>query len=339
MQPYFERTDVDVGFYENHLRDRLPPRIYDAHVHLDLTEHVRDLPREKLVEDWALECGIILPVEDAYRCAAELFPGVRYRIVGLPFPIKGGRLEENNRYLAQKQREGLITAFMCVRPEWDPAEVERQLIEGRFAGFKPYPDMVSGVKGAPIAIPDYFPPAQWEMLDRHRKAVVLHIPRPGRLADDDNVRELLELRQRYPRVTIVIAHFGRSFCPVYLSEGLRKMHGAEGFLFDCSGVINPAVYDVAFDSLDPSAILFGTDMPTFFWHGKREWTETAYINITREPFSWNRNRRSPAEEAAYTLFLYEQAKAILDAMDRHRFGASQKNAVFHDNTARILERP
>jgi predicted TIM-barrel fold metal-dependent hydrolase len=117
------------------------------------------------------------------------------------------------------------------------------------------------------------------------------------------------------------------------------MDGAAGFFFDCSGVINPKVYDIAFSRIDPSRILFGTDMPTFFWHGRREWTETAYINLAREPFSWNRDRRDPAEEAGYTLFLYEQARSILDAMDRHGFSDSQKKAIFHDNAARILRQP
>jgi hypothetical protein len=28
--------------------------------------------------------------------------------------------------------------------------------------------------------------------------------------------------KRYPDVTVIIAHFGRSFCPYYLKEGLIK---------------------------------------------------------------------------------------------------------------------
>jgi predicted TIM-barrel fold metal-dependent hydrolase len=334
--PYFKRTDVDNAFYDAHLRGRLPLRIQDIHVHLNLPEHVRDVPKERLMSDWAMECGHVLPVEDAHLCAAELFPGINYSIAGFPFPIREAHLEENNHYLELEQRKGSITAFMCVMPHWDPEEVERRLVVGQFAGFKPYPDMVAGAKGASIGIHDFLPPRQWEILERHHKAVMLHIPRAGRLADDENVRELLSFRDRYPHVTIIIAHFGRSFCPVYLSEGLRKLGDVSGFHFDTSGVLNPAVYDIAFSCIDPYTILFGSDMPIFFWHGKREWTETTYTNLTREQFSWNLHHRDPAEEAGYTLFLYEQAKAILDAMERHGFTDSQKQAVFHDNARRIL---
>ena len=45
----------------------------------------------------------------------------------------------------------------------------------------------------------------------------------------------------------------------------------------------------------------------------------------------------PAEvEAEYTLFLYEQMRAILDAMDRHHYDSGQRTAVFWSNAERIL---
>ncbi len=73
-RPYFEKTSLDVRFYEEHLWPRLPPRIFDVHVHLNLPEHVAMVPEERWRSDWALESGHLLPVEDAYACARELFP-------------------------------------------------------------------------------------------------------------------------------------------------------------------------------------------------------------------------------------------------------------------------
>ena len=139
-------------------------------------------------------------------------------------------------------------------------------------------------------------------------------------------------------MSLIIAHFGRSFCPFYLEEGLKKLGGAGGFLFDTAAVLNPAVYDIAFSRLDPKQILFGTDMPICLFHGKREWTERTYINLSNEDFTWNTNRRSPGEEAGYTLFVYEQVRAILDAMDRNGLTAAQKDDVFFRNAHRLLRR-
>ena len=109
-----------------------------------------------------------------------------------------------------------------------------------------------------------------------------------------------------------------------------------GFYFDTTAVINPDVYDIAFDAIPTGNILFGSDMHVLMWHGKREWTEKDYKNLTREDFSWNVDRRSPEEEAEYTIFLYEQMRAILDAIDRHGLSEKQKYGIFGGNAKRAL---
>jgi predicted TIM-barrel fold metal-dependent hydrolase len=337
VKPYFERSQFDASFYREFLQSRLPEQIFDVHVHVNLPEHIAAVPPERWQSDWALESGHLLPVEDAYACARELFPDCRYRIAGFPWPIKEADMHANNAYLADKRAERLITPFMTVRPDWDLEQIERTLVEGQFVGFKPYPDMVSGVKGADISINDFFPTAQWRIADRHGKAVMLHLPRARRIADPDNIRELKEIRQKFPRVSVIIAHFGRSFCPYYLRTGLQLLGpDSESFFYDTTAVINPETYDLAFSSIDPAKRLFGKDMPILFWHGRRSWTEREYRNLCREEFSWNTRHEAAEVEAEYTLFLYEQMRGILGAMDRNHFDASQRQAVFCKNAERIL---
>ncbi len=333
---YFEYTRKDRAFYEKNIRPRIPSRIFDIHVHINLTEHVINVTQKRLHSDWALECGHILTTDEAYSYAAALFPHSRYAVAGFPWPIREAYLRANNSYLAEMRKAGRLKPFMCVKPDWDSEEVEKALIEGEFFGFKPYPDMVSGVKGANISIFDFLPHSQLEILNRHKKAVMLHLPREKRLADDQNVKELLDMREQYPDITIIIAHFGRSFCPAYLETGLKKMGRAQGFYFDTSAVINPDVYTIAFDTIPPENILFGSDMPITLWHGKREWTKTRYTNICRENFSW-KSRRMPSEiEAGYVIFLYEEVRAILDVLERAYPGGKQKELVFSRNAERIL---
>ncbi|MDK1032305.1 MAG: amidohydrolase family protein [Planctomycetia bacterium] len=336
MKPYFTRTEHDEAFYAEHLRSRLPESIFDIHVHMNLPEHIAMVPEERWLSDWALEAGHLLPCDDAYACAGELYPDVEYSIAGFPWPIREADLVGNNAYLAGLRREGRLAPFMAVKPHWSIEETEMALVEGGFVGFKPYSDMATGVKGADVSIFDFFPHEQWQILDRHKKAVVLHLPRKGRIADDDNVRELLDAREKYPDVTIIIAHFGRAFCPVFLEQGLDKLGGADGFYFDTAAVINPAVYDVAFSRIPAERILYGSDMPILFWHGRREWSKREYHNLCREDFSWNTRRRSTEDEATYTLFLYEQMRAILDAVDRHGFGEADKISIFGAGARKAL---
>lgn len=332
-----ERTQRDEFFYQEHLRARLPSSIFDVHVHINLPEHIANVPESRWLSDWALESGHLLSCEDAYACAKALYPDVAYRIAGFPWPIREADMIENNAYMAALRRQGELTPFMVVRPEWPAGVIEETLIGEKFVGFKPYPDMVSGVKGADISIFDFIPHEQWQIADRHKKTVMLHLPRRGRIADDDNIRELLAIRDKYPAINIILAHFGRAFCPFYLREGLKKLGGADGYLFDTTAVINPEVYDFAFSEIPSSSILYGSDMPILLWHGRREWSEYEYHNHCREDYSWNTHRRPDYEEESYTFFLYEQMKAILDMMDKHGFTQLDKEGVFSQNARKLLD--
>jgi len=336
LNTYFIKTEVDRIFYSEYLEERMPSKIFDAHVHINLKSHVEGVTPERIKTDWALECGIVLPCEDAYACAEELYPGVEYKIAGMPWPIKEADLKANNEYLAQKKSEGKLTPFMSLAPDWDIEETEEVLVNGGFIGFKPYPDMVSGKKGADISIFDFITREQLKLLDKHKRALMLHLPRKERLADPDNVRELMEIRDRFPEIKIIIAHFGRAFCPYYLEKGIEMMSGAEGFYFDTTAVINPAVYRLAFEKIPVDKILYGSDMPILFWHGKRKWTEREYINLCRENFSWNKHLESPEEEAKYTFFLYEQMKSILDTADEIGFTGREKDKIFFDNLYNLV---
>jgi len=337
MTAYLSKTDTDEAFYREYIQSRLPQWIFDIHVHLNLPEHISMVPASRWLTDWALESGHLLTYEDAVACATALYPDAQYEMAGFPWPIREADLAANNAYLARLRQERLLSPFMVVRPEWATEEIEKTLVDGKFVGFKPYPDMYTGIKGADISIFDFFPHEQWALLDRHKKAVLLHLPRRNRIADDDNVRELLAARDKYPDVTIIIAHFGRAFCPIYLDQGLNKLGSeAGGFYFDTAAVINPAVYDLAFSRIPITRILYGSDMPILLWHGKRVWTERKYTNLCREPFTWNQERRSPEEEARYTFFLYEQMRSILDALDRNGFSEEDKAGVFAANAKKAL---
>ncbi|MFB3902513.1 MAG: amidohydrolase family protein [Acidobacteriota bacterium] len=336
MLPYFELTALDRQFFGDHLQARLPQRVFDAHVHLNLADHVKSVPRERILSDFAMQICTTLPVEDAYACAAALYPGISYEIAGMGWPIREADLRGNNCYLAQAARTGRVRPFMVVQPGWPLDEIDAGLAENGFVGLKPYPDMLVGVKGAEVSLFDFLPHEHWRLAERYRKAVLLHLGRKERLSDPNNIRELLQARQAYPSVTIIIAHFGRSFCPVYLREGLDQL-GEADFYFDTAAVTNPEVYDVAFDRIPRNRILYGSDMPVLFFHGRQEWHGRSYRVLCREHFPFNEGSHRPAqEEAQYTLFLYEQMRSILDAMDRHGFSDEDREAFFWTNAVQAL---
>lgn len=338
-EPYFHKTERDVQFYEDYLSYRLPPVILDAHQHISRAEDTERMPQELIDSDWALQCAGPMPVEDIEYYASVLFPDRKFEINALTSVWRGADLKACNRYLGELIRAGRIRyAMMTLDPQWSDEECERVLLEGRFSGFKPYPDLVSGQKGAEIGMFDFIPPSKLAILNKYKKAMTLHIPRAGRLADDNNVAEIKQIRDRYPDLKIIIAHFGRSYAVDIFREGAKKLGPyMKELYFDTAAVLNPAVHALAFEAMDPKKILWGTDLPVFLWHGRRRWTKDKYFNLSREEFKWTPHEEPPEREDRYTFFLYEQMKNMLDIIEAVGGGREMIGDIFHDSAVRLLE--
>ena len=335
MYSYFHRDQNDAVFYTAYLKDRLPERVIDAHMHFNLPEHVAAITPETIVGDWALECGLLMSYEDARHYTETMFPDTDYDFVAMPWPLRDADTAGNNRYIKELIDVHGVRGLCTIRPEYDTDYIEKLFAEGRFSGFKPYPYMASAQKGADVSIFDFMPHEQFALADRLKAPVLLHLPRAGRLPDPDNIREIREILDKYPGVKLVIAHFGRCFNSEYFEAALQKLGGdVHRIWFDCAAVLNSKVYGLAFDHLDHRRILFGTDLPIMLWHGTREWDGDGYHNLCREDFSWNQHK-CPEREGRYTYFVYEQVNTILDIIGNDSAVCS---AVFHDNAVSVYER-
>ena len=323
MLPYFQKTDRDIAYFEEHINPRLPQKLFDMHLHVTRPSDAVHVKQEQIDKDWAMQCGFLMDEADL-ACYMETLWGARdISVNAFPMPIRGVDLASANRHLEDLllngKTEGHLTfrtAEMAISPDMDPDGCEEMLLRGGFVGYKPYPDLVSGEKGADIRIPDFLPDAFMKSLDRNKRAVTIHLPRAGRIASPDNIRELLELRQKFPDVRIIIAHYGRSYNIEVIEEALREMGSdMKGFWFDCAAVVNPAMHRFMLEHLPQERIFYGSDMPLLLWHGKRTWENGTYHNHVREAFPWSAKLSDTEEEkAGYTFFLYEQMKALLDSV-------------------------
>ena len=337
---YFEYTDLDRRYYEEHLSGRLPARILDAHTHMNLLEHLKDIPQSRLEDDWALQSGMHMTADDAIWYYQKFFPDREVRRIAFPFPIKEAHLEDNNDYIARCTAEGKIAyGLMCTKPEYSVDYLEQQVAEKGFNGFKPYPDMVSGQKGAEIGIFEFLPKPQIALAERLGLPIVMHLPRAGRMPDENNIRELKEIRQQFPNLKMIIAHLGRCYTPYHFELSLKRMgEDIQGYWFDTAAVTNPEVLRLAFDALGTDRVLYGTDEPIFLWHGYRSWGEKTYHNIVREDFPWCPDHESPEVEAGYTLFIYRQLDNMLNELEARRATQAEIEGFFGGN-AEALYRP
>ena len=336
---YFSVTGFDREYYREHLENRLPKKILDAHTHMNLPEHLATVPQSRMDSDWALQSGSQMSLEDASRFTKALFPDVDYTFTAFPLPIKEADTGSNNEYIESLIKSNRISfGLFTTRPETKAEVIEEALTKGGFAGIKPYPDYVSAYKGSEVSIPSFLPPEHCAVAEKLNKCVILHLPRAGRFSDENNIKELREIIAKFPRLKIVLAHFGRCFNLCYFEKAV-KMLGEEihHFWFDTAAVMNPQVHKLTMQILRPDRIFFGLDMPVLLFHGSRRWTETTYYNVCREELPWNKHIEGKEAEANYTFFIFEQINNILNVMEELGKGEDYKNNFFYGNAKNFFD--
>jgi len=336
---YFSVTDLDRIYFEENLKNRLPKKILDSHTHMCLREHIASVPQSRIDSDWAMQSGSEMSIEDANGFMERLLPGIDYNFAAFPMPIKEADTKSNNEYIASLIKTKKISyGLFNSRPETGAGAIEEALTEGGFAGLKPYPDFVSAYKGAEVSVFDFLPKEHCALAERLNKCIVLHLPRAGRFADENNIKELKEIAQTFPNLKIIIAHIGRCFNPCYLEKAIGEMgETLHHFWFDTAAVMNPEVLKIAMENLHEDRLLFGLDLPVLLFHGSRRWTETTYQNVCREELPWNKHIEGKEAEEKYTFFIYEQLNNILNTMEKLGKGEAYKNAFFFDNARLLFE--
>jgi len=334
-------TDVDRVFWEEHLSDWLPDPIVDAHVHV--ADPVRRLvePDETMRRSyWVCEVNEPQAAADLVRCQHILYPGRRIACICFGHPSLHFDLEAMNDDTDRECRERGWAGLAVTRPQWSADAIAALLDRPGIIGVKPYYALIGHSdagrdKYLESSIFDFLPHHQLEVLNERRAWVTLHVPRAGRLPHPDNIREIREIRRRYPRIILVVAHFGRCYTEPHAREGLPPLADDPDIFFDNSAVLNPAVHRFAFEVIGPERILYGTDNPVFYMRGRRQWQGKRYINRTNYPFWFNRDREPPEVEARYTLYMYEALRAIRSACEDLGLERRHIQAVFHGNATRL----
>lgn len=339
----FTYNDVDRAFWAEHLEDWVPQHIIDAHVHVNNPVfQIETVTEETLKSSWVSEVTAKPDVPTAKHCADITFPNRKVTYVAFGHADLGWEIEGSNEDLrAEGLAHGWYTLAM-VRPTWVAEQVAWWLDKPGIIGVKPYYTMIGFRRDwhtgyLESSIFDFLPHHQLELLDARRAWVTLHVPKAERLGHPDNIREVRAIRDRYPNLKLIIAHFGRSYTEPHAREGLLPLADDPGLYFDCSAVLNPAVYRLALEHIGPDRILFGTDNPMFYMRGRRQWEGRTYINRTSYPFYFNKEREAPEIEARYTLYMYEALRAFKDACAETGVTREGVEKMFRGNAQRLID--
>jgi hypothetical protein len=252
-------------------------------------------------------------------------------------------IDAGNRFLQEQCPKRSWNSLAVIRPGWSQEKVASLLDAPGVVGVKPYYSLISPNRETRDAhleasVFDFLPHHVLEVVNDRHAWITLHVPKAARLGHPENVREIREIRRRYPDVKLVIAHLGRCYTEAHAREALPQFADDPGLFFDTSAVLNPVCHRIALEHLGPERILYGSDNPILYMRGRRQYQGRSYINRTNHPFYFNQNREGADVEANYTLYMYEDLRAIKQAFeDLGITGQKQIQALFHDNAVKLID--
>ena len=303
-------TDVDHACWVERLESWLPRQIIDAHTHI-ANPQLRLAPMTEAMrrQYWVNEVFEPIDAPTAERCYRTVFPNREFTCVAFGVPDLDFDIDGGNAYLQQESPPRGWHSLAVIGPQWTQAKVAALLEAPGVIGVKPYYALVSANRETRDAhleasIFDFLPHHILEVVNDRHAWVTLHVPKAGRLGHPDNIREVREIRRRYPNIVLVIAHLGRCYTEPHAQEALPQFADDPGLFFDTSAVVNPTSHRVALQHLGPRRLLYGSDNPIFYMRGRRQYRDRAYVNRTSYPFHFNQDREPPEVEANYTLFMY-----------------------------------
>jgi len=333
--PLDYEEDVDGPVWRNELDPFLPPRLFDVHSHVYLAEHRPPSRKESADPSQPTVCDAF-PLENYRRSLAGLFPGRELHALLFGTVATEADTDAVNQYVGRSARSVGFEALLVARPGSSAATLAEEVRQGNFLGFKPYWTFVRDKRPEEITLADMIDPPMRAVADRLGLLLMVHIPRPGRLADPVNVAGLEALCSECPRAKVILAHFGRAYFPEALSD-LGQLPRLENLYVDCSMVQDAEVLEVAFREFGVSRILFGLDMPVAQEKGKVLGINGQRHFFTKRVHPWSINNSAGSYRIRCTFMAYEMVRALKKAMARLGLGPEANEKVFHDNAASLVQ--
>ena len=325
----------DQAVYETELKDFLPEKIFDAHVHL-FDESCLPQGYEFPEKDCCRKFGDKFTLKQCLEYIRTMLPEQDFYLNSFGFPSVEFSLDSGAQYTGSISDNKRYFGMAMVSPRDSIASVQKRVSTNRLIGYKPYLNFVDWKMKDEITIFDMLPDEQMEYADANGLAVTLHIPRPGRLADPVNQQQMIELCRRYPNVKIIFAHIGRAYYLQNVIGCLDGIAGCSNAYIDTAMVNHEGVLEYAFNKFPRERILFGSDTPIALLRGKSVEINNQYAYLMGEDYQIGSAIYDAGHAVEFTSFYYEQLRAIKLAAGRAGLSGTEVENIFLGNAFRLF---
>ena len=331
-----ELNGVDRRIWEEELEAFVPRRVFDAHSHIYRWAFNTDPARDRgMYYDIAGRQFPEAGYDELQAADALLMPGREVHRLSFGFPFSPScNFAASNRFVAQQTaRDPGSAGLMLVHPTMTPAGLEAELDATGLLGLKPYRFYARSGQPATCPITDFLPEEQIEVADRRGLIVMLHISKRDAIADPDNIRDLVRLSGRYPRVRWILAHAARSYSYWAIEKAAPALRGLPNLWYDTSSICESDALEALLVAVGPERVMYGSDdLPVGVVRGKYIAFGFAWAFLGENNHSLNLAHVNPQ----MTFVRYEQLRAMRRAALRLGLSRGQIEDLFCNTAARLV---
>ena len=181
-------------------------------------------------------------------------------------------------------------------------------------------------------------------LDELGAIVMLHIPRDGRLRDPVNLEQILEIKELFPNVRLIIAHIGRAYVKEDVGNAFTDyLNRAPDLMYDFTANCCEYAITEVIRNAGPEHVMYGTDMPILRMRTHRIEENGTYINLVPPGLygdpAQDRHLRevSPAEAEKITFFVYEELLAFKRACETLGCTREDVSSMMYGNAKKLID--
>ena len=304
----YASSEYDKHVYEEKLKDFLPDSFIDAHTHV----YPASVMKNREPDYWPDRVAFENPIEDLKQTYADMFPDKK--VTPVIFGNPKGDIAEGNEYCSRVSKREKLPALYLTHYNMSGEELERNVINGGFMGLKPYfCNARIGADPADADIFDFLPHEHLKIADKYGWVIMLHVSKRARLRDKSNVRQLMEIEQKYPNVKLIVAHVGRAYCEEDLGDAFDTLKKSEKMLFDFTANTLSAAMERCVEAVGVKRLMFGSDLPITKMKMYRVTENGNYVNVVPSGLYGdlsNASHMRETDEKNVTNFMYEELLAL-----------------------------
>ncbi len=330
----FKLTEFDKKVYQEELNEFLPKNIVDTHTHVYLEEFKK---KQDGPVYWPNRVAEDCSMEDLVQTYKDLFPN--QKVVPVIFGTPSANLDVSNDYISKKSKEYNYPALYLSHYDMTAEFLEEEVIRGGFQGLKPYlNNCKAGVVGSNAEIYEFLSEEHLKVADKYGWKVVLHISRPDRLKDKNNLKTLMDIEQKYPNVKLIVAHIGRAYAPEDIGDAFETLKHTENMMFDFCANTLPEATEKCIEAVGTKRVMFGTDMPIAKMRMYRISEDGYYINVVPRGLYGdvtNAEHMRESDEECITNFTYEIIRGFKKTAEKLTLSKSDVEDIMCNNAVNL----